>query len=80
MTEKVLFVQQYSHMLEQVDDYNNRLEQMENEFREFVDSKIGTDQFYNEVSSMISEMEKQRTLRDRKYKDALDMEKHIKGL
>ena len=42
--------------------------------------EIGTDQFYNEVSSMISEMEKQRTLRDRKYKDALDMEKYIKGL
>ena len=67
MTERELFVQQYSHL-------------MENEFREFVDSKIGTDQFYNEVSSMISEMEKQRILRDRKYKDALDMEKYIKGL
>lgn len=80
IAEKELLVKRYSQLLEQTDYYNNTLEQMENEFREFVNGKMGTDEFYDEAVAMISKMSRQKALRDSKYKDVLDMEKVIKGL
>lgn len=80
MTEKELLEQRYSIILKELNNHTNSLHQIENEFKEFVNNKIGTDEFYNEAYGMLSKMNKQKSLTDDKRKDVLEMKSYIDKL
>ena len=80
MTEKELFETKLSTMEEELNKYKKELKAQQKEFVKFTNEKIGTDEFYNEASGMLSRLSRIKSLVDSKQSDVDSAKKFISEL
>lgn len=80
MTEKELFETKLSTMEEELNKYKEELKAQQKEFIKFTNEKIGTDEFYNEASGMLSRLSRIKSLVDSKQSDIDSTKKFISEL
>ena len=80
MTEKELFETKLSTMEDELSKYKEELKAKQKEFVKFTNEKIGTDEFYNEASGMLSRLSRIKSLVDSKQSDVDSAKKFISEL
>ena len=80
MTGKELFETKLSTMEDELNKYKEELKAQQKEFIKFTNEKIGTDEFYNEASGMLSRLSRIKSLVDSKQFDVDSTKKFISEL